>query len=158
MDGDGCIGAAEVSIKEIKVNAAIHARTCSAKSIKLSSIERRCRTRRWESVMKSSVIAVCVSLSLLAVATSVAEAGDRSRKWCRHLQNSDSPMVWSEGYGVSSCNDRAATPYRPWNSAAPVRRNQDDPMTARDDWRVSDFSKYDNRYDDRYDRRSRRYR
>jgi hypothetical protein len=87
-----------------------------------------------------------------------AEAGDRSRHWCRHLQNSDSPMTWSEGFGVSTCNDRAATPYQPWYSAVPVRRNQNDPMVARDDWRVNGFSAYDDRYDDRYDRRSHRYR
>jgi hypothetical protein len=98
-----------------------------------------------------------VSLSLTAVLP--AQAGDRSRHWCRHLQSSDSPMSWSEGFGVSSCNDRAATPYRPWNSATPIPRDQHDPMTARDNWHGNAyFSAYDNRYDDRYDRRSHRYR
>lgn len=107
--------------------------------------------------MKSSVVAAFAVVSVSLCAVTVAEAGDHSNRWCRHLQNSDSPMTWSEGYGVSSCNDRAATPYRPWRSAVPIRRNQSDPMTARDDWRGS-LSAYDNRYDDRYDRRSHRYR
>ena len=107
--------------------------------------------------MRSNVVAACAGLSLLIAATSTADAGGRS--FCRHQQNSDSPMTWSEGYGVSSCNDRATTPYRPWNSAAPVRRNQSDPMVAREDWRgAGNFGAYDERYDDRYDRRSHRYR
>lgn len=109
--------------------------------------------------MKYKLIAACAGLSLLFAATSVAEAGNRRHTWCRHIQNNDSPMVWSEGYGVSSCNDRASTPYRPWRSAHPVRRNQSDPMVAREDWRGdSYFSAYDQRYDDRFDRRSHRYR
>ena len=107
--------------------------------------------------MRSRVVAAFAGLALVLGATSIAVAGDRS--FCRHQQNSDSPMTWSEGYGVSSCNDRASTPYRPWNSAAPVRRDQSDPMVAREDWRGSGyFSAYDQRYDDRYDRRSHRYR
>jgi hypothetical protein len=109
--------------------------------------------------MKYKVTAAFASISLLLGATAIAEAGNRNRTRCRHLQDSDSPMTWSEGYGVSSCDDRAATPYRPWRSAEPVRRNQADPMVASEDWRGdSYFSGYDNRYDDRYDRRHRRYR
>ena len=108
--------------------------------------------------MTYKYIAAFGGVSLLIAATSVADAGNR-KTWCRHLQNSDSPMVWSEGYGVSSCNDRASTPYRPWRSAEPIRRDQSDPMVARESWRGdSYFSGYDKRYDDRYDRRSHRYR
>jgi len=107
--------------------------------------------------MKTTSIAVCASLLLVATA-SVATASDRDRPWCRQLENSRDPMTWSEDFGIARCNDRAATPYRPWNSAAPLRRKQSDPMVARDDWRVNGFSDYDRRYDDRYDRRSHRYR
>jgi hypothetical protein len=146
-------------VNKIKVNAAIHATNADADTLKFVAIERQCRARQWECEMKSKFIAAFAGVSLLIGAVSIAEAGNRSRTWCRHLQNSDSPMTWSEGYGVSNCNDRAATPYRPWNSAAPVRRSQSDPMVAREDWRGdSYFSGYDNRYDDRYDRRSHRYR
>ena len=67
-------------------------------------------------------------------------------------------MTSSESFGVATCNDRASTPYQPWHSAEPIRKNRSDPMVARDDWRVDGFSAYDNRYDDRYDRRSHRYR
>ena len=77
-------------------------------------------------MMKYKLIAALAGVSIFVAATTVAEAGNRNRTWCRHLQNSDSPMTWSEGYGVSSCNDRAATPYRPWRSAEPIRRNQSD--------------------------------
>ena len=109
--------------------------------------------------MQSKVVAVLAVLSLSFGASISAHAADNSRHWCRHLQNGESPMTWSEGFGASTCNDRASTPYRPWHSAAPVRRNQSDPMTARDDWRGNAyFSAYDNRYDDRYDRRPHRYR
>jgi hypothetical protein len=109
--------------------------------------------------MKSGVVVAFAVVSLSFAATASAYAGDNSRHWCRHLQNPNSPMSWNEGFGVSSCNDRASTPYQPWNSAVPIRRNQNDPMVAREDWRGSSyFSAYDNRYDDRYDRRSHRYR
>jgi hypothetical protein len=98
------------------------------------------------------------SISLLLLTAAIAEAGERPRSWCRHEADRNDPMLWSEGFGVASCNDRAETPYRPWRSAIPVRKDRDDPMTARDDWRVGDFSDYDHRYDDRYDRRSHKYR
>ena len=96
-------------------------------------------------------------LATLGAAQSVG-ASERDRPWCRQSSDSNDPMIWSESFGVSQCNDRAATPYRPWNSAAPIRRDQSDPMVARDDWRVNGFSDYDRRYDDHYDRRSQRYR
>jgi hypothetical protein len=109
--------------------------------------------------MQFKIVAACAGLALIVASIAPAEAGDRNRTWCRAQQHSDSPMTWNEGYGVSSCNDRAVTPYRPWNSAAPVPRNQSDPMVAGENWRGSAyFSGYDQRYDDRYDRRSHRYR
>ena len=116
---------------------------------------------RWamESVMKSRIIVALAAASLSIAGSVTAHAGDNSRHWCRHLQNADSPMTWSEGFGVSSCNDRAATPYQPWNSATPIRRNQSDPMVAQQNWHgPAYFSAYDNRYDDGYDRRPHRYR
>ena len=99
-----------------------------------------------------------LACTLLLAAASTAQASERNRSWCRHLANSNDPMVWGEGFGVGTCNDRAATPYQPWYSAVPVRKNRNDPMVARDDWRVNGFSAYDHSYDDHYDRRWRRYR
>lgn len=108
--------------------------------------------------MKRSTILTLGCVSLIAMTAAIAQAADRQRSFCRHEVDKHDPMLWSEGFGVSECNDRAETPYRPWYSAVPVRKNYDDPMTARDDWRVDGFSDYDHRYDDRYDRRSHRYR
>ncbi|MBI1213664.1 MAG: hypothetical protein GC190_19570 [Alphaproteobacteria bacterium] len=107
--------------------------------------------------MKFKVVLASVFGLLLLGGASGAQAGDSGRAWCRHTKNPDSPMTWSEGFGVSKCNDRASTPYRPWKSAQPIPRDQNDPMTARDDWR-GELSAYDSRYDDLYDRRSHRYR
>jgi hypothetical protein len=107
--------------------------------------------------MKSRTIVVCAS-ALVAVTASVTHASERDRPWCRQFENSRDPMIWSEDFGVAHCNNRALTPYQPWDSAAPVRHDQSDPMVARDDWRVNGFSDYDRQYDDHYDRRSHRYR
>ena len=107
--------------------------------------------------MKAKAISLLAVVVLTATTTLAAQAEHR-RSSCRHIENSSSPMTWSEDFGVSTCNDRASTPYRPWHSTEPIRKNLSDPMVARDDWRVNGFGAYDNRYDDRYDRRAHRYR
>jgi hypothetical protein len=107
--------------------------------------------------MKPAVIAISICVVVMVTA-SVADASERDRPWCRHLEYSRDPMIWSEGFGVARCNDRALTPYQPWHSAVPLRRDQHDPMVAREDWHVNGFSDYDHRYDDHYDRRPHRYR
>ena len=106
--------------------------------------------------MKAKAIVLFAALSLAATASAAQAEHHRAR--CRHLENSRSPMTWSESFGVATCNDRASTPYQPWHSAEPIAKNLSDPMVARDDWRINGFSDYDNRYDDRYDRRAHRYR
>lgn len=113
--------------------------------------------RMGERVVKpTKILCLCVSLALPA--TVLAHASERDHPWCRQLDNSRDPMTSSEGFGVSTCNDRANTPYQPWYSAVPIRRDQSDPMVASDDWRVNGFSEYDHAYDDHYDRRPHRYR
>ena len=108
--------------------------------------------------MKSKMLIALACVSLIAAALSFAQASERHKSFCRADADRNDPMLWSEDFGVAKCNDRAATPYQPWDSAKPVPKDHDDPMTARDDWRVNGLSAYDHRYDDRYDRRSHRYR
>ncbi len=68
-------------------------------------------------------------------------------------------MLKNEGFGISSCNDRAKTPYQPWHSATPLRRSSNGPMTSSTDWSDNNgLMGYDQSYDDHYDRRYHRYR
>lgn len=109
--------------------------------------------------MSTKMIFGCAMTALTFATAHFAFASERNYSWCRQVEESRSPMTWSEGFGVSTCNDRATTPYRPWHSAEPLRRDQSDPMLSSDDqWRVDGFSDYDHRYDDHYDRRPHRYR
>jgi hypothetical protein len=94
------------------------------------------------------------SLMVLAL-SSPAFASERGGRDCQHAEYSRDPMVWNEGYGVSSCKrvERRYDTYR-GSKARPRNAASWLGVWGADKWKGS-FGGYDQRSDDRYDRRGR---